>query len=298
MRDRIMSVTGKSDMVALVKPIREITRPEDADQRTRYEIELLELFRGSAGRTGGHTLVLAGAGSETPELTPDSCYLVFLVSGVGGQSLPQEGETEWHLVTLSEPVPVPPESRAAYVSNMKAYLAVEADELHPGEMKKHILRMLDTGIEFFQFDAALEAQYVQDWSSSELDQLIVAVRGTDARPPLTGITRETVTIVIVCKADIEKIRDLARRMLSDGYTDDVYWGLYMRKDSSADSAVLELLADSDLTVRTEAIRLAGLLRRSAMLDSVEEQIGILPDDEAKARLLNAVEEARALVDRD
>ncbi len=296
MVDRIIPIIENSKVVALVTPSKEQTDSTGQAKVLQISIEFREVLRGATGDAASHSLVVPVSGKGTPHLEPGSTYLLFLVSS---KEPLDDSSVSWELVAMSEPVLVPDELRSAYLSNMKDYLAIEAEKPDSEGMKNHIFRMLESGINFFQYDAALEAQDIEGWSSDEIDQLIAAVRGTSEHPTMTDLTHEAVTYVIVSKGTRIQLLPYAREELLAGNGDDIYYGLRTHDSASSDSIILEFMVDADIRVRTEAIRLAGLLRRSAMLDAVEEQTKTgAEDDETKARLLNAVDEARALVDRD
>lgn len=295
MLGRIMSTIGESDVVALARSPRVVSEPQSESDAFRFEIEFVKVWRGTIDGTASHILVVPVAGRDTPLLSPDAVYLLFL------ESLePSQPESkEWGLVDLSAPIIVPDAQRATYISNMDEYVEVEGEKSDAPRMKDHFLRMLNSAIGFFERDAGIEARDIEDWSPEEVDRLIAIAHRDDERGPLTGLAREKATILTIIYGHRQQVLPYVREELPIGNTGDVYWGLTNIEPAAAGSIVLELLGDSDLTVRIEAIKLAGLLRRTDMLDSVEEQAQSLPeDDETKARLLNAVEEARALVDRD
>ncbi|MCK4460349.1 MAG: hypothetical protein KAW46_01010 [candidate division Zixibacteria bacterium] len=295
MLGRIISIVGESDVVALARSRRVVSEPQSESDAFRFEIEFLNVLRGTIDGAASHILMVRLVGRDTPLLSPDSVYLVFLES----LEPSQPASREWGLVEMSAPILVHGEQRATYISNMNEYVALEAEKSDTQRLKDHLLRMLNSRIGFFERDAGLEARDIEDWSPDEIDQLIAIARRDDERGPLAGLAREKVTIVIIRNGNRQQVLPYVREELLAGNTSDAFWGFTTIEPAGADSIVLEFLADADVRVRTEAIRLAGLLRRGSILDAVEEQTKIGPDDdETKARLLRAIDEARALVDRD
>lgn len=290
MIERILSIMKRSEATVLMRAGEQVAEPSGNQNLLRYEIEVPGIFHGSSDSWTGQYLVVEEEGIDTFQPSPGQSYLVFLVYNEDGQRC---------LAPLAPIVPVPDSMRVKYSEWMRDYAALAVSDPAAPPIKDHIFNMLTTGVEFFQLDGALEAQFVENWRVAEIQRLIEIVRGDNTGRPLEGRTREIVTCVIVGKGEASQVKAFARQEMLAGCTDNVYWGLHVGRPTFGDSLLSDYLSDYDVEVRIQAIRLAGLLRRADALDLVENRVRLEePDEINETRILEAIAKARDIVDRD
>src|SRR6185503_18260375 len=89
----------------------------------------------------------------------------------------------------------------------------------------------------------------------------------------SDVTRENLVVVITMHATPPKIAAFARAEMPRGGVDGFYAGFMNRTDEAAGTVLRDLLNDSNVDIKTAALRLAGLLRRQDVLDAFEKQAG-------------------------
>lgn len=290
MHERILSIHDRTDavIIATVRQMRE--QPPAKVETTEYDIDLQKAFFGTIPTKEGMVLAIEDRGTETFLPEPDEDYLLFLKS---------VGEGTWTLVDLAPAVPVSESDRSAINEAMEGYAAIKAGSDEAPELKDHITRLLKTGVDFLQLDAAIEGQYVENWTAEDIDTLISIIQAESSDADLTGLARETITAVIIGRGSAGQVTPFARKELLQGYTDNIYWGLEVHRPGFGLQMIQGLLNDSDISVQVEAIRLAGLMRLTDKLDKAESRIdqGHYSDAD-RSRIEAAIKEARVLVNRD
>lgn len=290
MHERILSVHDRTDAVVIATIRQKRKQPPTRVETLEYDIDLQKTFYGTMPTDKGAVLAVEDEGTETFLPESDEDYLLFLKSA---------GKGRWTLVESAPAVPVSDSDRSSITEAMEGYAAIKKGSDEAPELRDHITRLLKTGVDFLQLDAAIEGQYVENWAAEEIDTLISIVQAESSDADLTGLARETITAVIIARGSAGQVAPFVRKELLLGHTDNVYWGLEVHKPVFGLQMIQDLLNDRDISVQVEAIRLAGLLRLSDKLDEARRRVdqGRYSDDD-RAQIEPAIKEARVLVDRD
>ena len=285
-----MNAIRKSEIVAVGTVYHSETTTVNGHEFLRLKIEPVKFFKGNMASQRTLTVDVRTAGKETPQIEVSKEYLFFLrpSDSTGSTGRP------WQLVDLTRPVEIAAQQRDIFSSCLRDSVRLASQTASDAELKQFLIRMLKSGVSFFQSDASRFALTVTDWSDVEIEELVAILAGKSSRE-LHGINeRENVTTLVVQYGAVKRVTTFARLELKKGNSDPIYYGLYKRAGPDVDATLWGLLRDPDIEVSIQALRVAGLLRRADILDSFEKELGRDPD----TRILAALGAARTLVGRD
>lgn len=250
----------------------------------RVGASVTEVIKGpsSSGSTIAIDIVIEG--KETPRLQLGAEYLFFLRAN---------GSVAWRLLDLTRPVSIRVEERERFVENLRRAARLATSPASEAELKRHYLDMLRSGVPFFVTDAAKACSAIPSWSDGELQQLIAILNGDGVTERPQGNDHDHLAAVVVQHGSVALATRFARQELKDGHGDPVYFGLMKRRGATVEAILAELLRDQDEAIRSEALRVAGLLRRQDLLDQFERQ-----DASGETWVRQALQQARALAIRD
>jgi len=292
MQDFITNVIRKSEIVVVstVSHTEEVT--VGGQEFVRVRTEVAEYFKGGSAGPRALTVDVWTAGKETPQIATEQEYLFFLRAPEGTKPQPAG---PWHLTELTRPIAVPAKERDSFLRCLRESVKVAAANPTEPALKQHIIRMLQSGVHFFQSDASRVAVNISDWRDDEIGLLIAILSGEEGGPTISGSNeRDNLITVVVQHGTPARVTTFAREQMKNADSEAIYFGLFKRRDMAVDPIIWELLKDADPAVRSEALRVVGLLRRADILDVFEKQYR----PSAKDDLRGAIERARALVARD
>lgn len=279
MRGKIFYMMQQADLTALCAVV---GRAED-DATIVVDAIARAVFVGSTSVGERITFTLAAVGRETPRIDVGRLYLLLLRMHGAYASL----------VDATEPLPVDESQVPAVSSILRAFACVAVRPDEPG-LRACLVQALRADVGFLRIDAARTVADCLDWPDRDLDALAARLTGEDGASPLAGDAADEVLIALVGRAPAARAAAFARARLERGDVDPVYYGLLIRADAVTNTILRDLLADPDLAVQTGALRVAGLLGASELVDAFQIAPGT-PDEPARRA---AVAEARALLERD
>jgi hypothetical protein len=242
-----------------------------------------EVFKGSERpRTINYDVEFAN--KETPQTKEGKTYILFLKKGKDGRRL---------LEDMSRPLGVLPDKQDTYFQLIREYVAVAGDA-GKKNLKAHLLKSLESGIPFFQEDAAKTALLLEDWMPTEIERIKAILTPAPGRATPAGNVRDNLVALVISQGTATAALAQARIEFKQDNPDAVYYGLNRRKGPDVEQMLATFLKDADPAVRLGALRVAGLLRKGDVLDKFEEQNAKVMDEKTRS----ALAEARKLVLRD
>jgi hypothetical protein len=185
------------------------------------------------------------------------------------------------------------EERERFIDNLRRAARLASTTASETELKRHYVDMLRSGVRFFVTDAAKACSTIPSWSDGELQQLIAILSGDGVTERPQGNDHDHLAAVVVQHGSVALATQFARQELKDGHGDPVYFGLMKRRGPTVDAILAALLRDQDEAIRSEALRVAGLLRKKDLLDQFEKQ-----EASGETWVRQALQQARALAIRD
>jgi hypothetical protein len=284
MYDTVLNVVRKAHIVAFAR-IEKTSRVNVAGTEfLRVETRPTEVLKGGPERNS-YVIDIHFAGKETPALEENEEYLFILRPFDSGS--PGRLRT----VEMTQPRRVSTTVRAKFIEYLRKYVALASGTPNDGEIKQLIMEMLRSNIVFFESDAAMTADSVSHWTTHELEELAALIE--ERKEELPAEARKNLIAVVVRAAEPGFLQDFVAKQIVAGATEAIYYGLVNRSARDHVPVVRELFESSNPTVRLGAVRLAGLLRNGAMLDSFERQLGTAPEPTMR----QAIAEARKLAKR-
>jgi hypothetical protein len=264
---------------------------KDGKELFHVEVQPLETLKGAISGPEYFSIEIPSAGKETPSLEKGCGYLFFL-KAVEGASKERGGM--WQIVPGDAPALVEEKEKKAFLKYARASVKIWSSNATPQEIKDHLLRMLNSGVTFFQSDAAREALEIGNWDGSELAYMIELLEGKRNIPFENPLDREYLTTLVVSQGQPDILLPFIREQFMKGVSDAVYFGFSRRDDKVAETVLDTLFQDTEYRVQANALRTAGLLRREDLIDRFEKHYIQHPSVE----ITKAIAEARELVKRD
>ena len=291
MFETIRNAVRNADLVVYGKVTIAAANKIDGQDFLYVGVQPVAAMKGRSGLPDLVNIETPSFGMETPFMEIGDKYLFFLVTRDNEDA---KNRPVWDLLPGVPPVLVQEKEKEAFLACARTSVEfVEMSATGP-QLKQHFLQMLDSGVSFFQSDASREALQVSDWSSADLALMMQLLVG-ERKVTISGtVERENLITVIVWQGQPDQILTFVRGQVVAGNTDPIYFGLSRRTDSVVDDILNGLLADPETQVRNGGIRIAGLLRRADIIDSVERR----NIDPVIPEISMAIKQARLLVNRD
>jgi hypothetical protein len=280
----IIDAIRKSDTVAIVEALETQQAAGGEQGYLRVTARLVDVVKGRHSRGSTIVIDIVNEGRETPRIQVGGEYLFFLRG---------DGSGTGRVLDLTRPVSIRPEERERFVENVGRAARIASSTPSDAELKRHYLELLRSRVGFFVTDAAKACSTISSWSDGELQQLIAIVNADDAAERPQANDHDHLAAVIVQHGSAPLATRFAREELKEGHGDAVYFGLMKRTGQTADAILAELLRDMDESVRREALRVAGLLRKKDLLDQFERD-----QPEGQPWVQQALQQARTLAVRD
>jgi hypothetical protein len=280
----LMKIIGESNAVAFVR----LGPPAKAVLQGRPYVkvgaEVIENLRGLKPGAGRIDLMVpetqaAGLGEPGREA------VVFLRT---------EGAA-YRLTKFSEPLDVPADGREPFLKLVRDAVAAAQPMAGGAARRQHVLNALQSGFEVLQQDASRTALDMKGFTEPEIEALVALVQGDERRPPVKGLTRDNLLAAIFRLAAPARASSFGRRMLEEGAHREIYLGLAERDPKEAEGIVKGFLDDPDEKVRLAGLLVAGLLRRTDLLDAYEARY---PEGQAPPPVRSALEKAREFAARE
>ncbi len=289
MFNTLVNIINQSDTIlaASVRTADPVT--VDGEKFVRAQAEVREVFKPAAGVDKAIAYDVVFANKETPQTTIDKTYILLLRKGKDGKEAGR-----YFLVDLSSPIGVPEERKDAYFQLVRDYVAAAQAAPEKHALEPHLLKVMHCGIPFFQEDAAKTSLLLPDWKPDQIAKVVDILGGAGRAAPPNGNERDNLVALVIGQGDRTQATAQGRRELLAGNADAVYYGLTRRMAPDTDGILQDFLKDDERRARLGAIRVAGLLRKTEILDNFEHQNAERIDGET----LTALAEARKLVKRD
>ncbi len=289
MLDVLIKIIPRSDEVlaGVVRGNQPVT--VEGEKFVRAQADVVEVFKSGPERPKTIAVDVKDHANETARTTEGETYVFFLRRGIDGKEAGRR-----FLVDLSRPLRVPAEKRGVYFELIRDYVTIAAADPAKRDLKGHVLKVLRSGIPFFHEDAARTANLVKDWSPAELEKIreILAPKGREIAA--TGIERDNLVALVLMQGTATQALAQSRLEFKQGNPDGVFYGLSMRTGPDVDALLKSFFEEADPAVRLGGLRLAGLLKKTVLLDQFEQKNGQTMDEKTRS----ALSEARKLVLRD
>lgn len=248
---------------------------------------VIRLFKGEAA--GPFALRVEVRGKDTQRFDTEGGWLLFLTRDPSAASA-------WRMTDLTSATPVAREQSRTLAAGMDAYaaLAVGPGRSDQAALKAHVMAMLATPLPLLRKDASSEALSIDDWTAAEIDAVIALVRDAEPATRFEGAARANVTTLVMMQADSPRAVAFGVNALAAGDVEAVYSGLRDREKPGLDEILQGLTASREPTARAEAIRLAGMLRDTVLLNRLALDRSV----SGNSVLAGALAEARGLAARD
>jgi hypothetical protein len=284
MYDTLLNVVHKANVVAFARVEKTGRVNVAGTEFLRVEAKPTEVLKGGPARNS-YVIDIHFAGKETPALEENEEYLFIL------RPFDSDSPGRLRTVEMTQPRRVSSTVRAKFAENLRKYVGLASRTPTDGEIKQLIMEMLRSNIAFFESDAAMTADGVSHWTTRELEELAALIE--ERKEELPAEARENLIAVIARAAEPGFLEDFMAKQIVAGATEAIYYGLVNRPAPDHVAVVRKLFESGNASVRLGAVRLAGLLRDGAMLDSFERQIGAAP----QPTMRQAIAEARKLAKR-
>lgn len=265
MLSHLLPIVRKADVIVAVTAAAQ--NPVPGERFNRAEATVEEVFKLPAGEAAPKQISydLPVQGNETPQAVPGRHYILFLRRGVAGREAGRH-----FLVDLSSQLRYTDENREPYFRLVRQYIAVANEDPSSPKVREHLLAVMQSRLPFFEDDAAKTAPTATGWTAAEIEVVIrdVLTGKNHSRVPREN-ERDNLVALVVGFGTVAQAVDQSRRELEAGNPDAVYYGLSKRNDAERADVVRKLLGDQSHPVRLAALRVAGLLRLTPLLDEYE-----------------------------
>jgi hypothetical protein len=294
MLELLTTATRNSDAVVVLQVRQSYIVPVEDVEYLRVIGSVEAFFKGTFKKFATVEVDIPEVGSETPQADTGASYVFFLTA----KTTPAFGVERWSLLSTADTVlvPEPGDARKLFLVGMQNVVTAANSNQSDSTLKSYILGTLGSPIALFREDAARMSLGITGWAATEID-VVGRFLADNERNAIPQMERGNWVALVAREAPPGAVLLMARSELAADDSDPLYFGLAERQDDAAQGILVELLRTPNSSLQERALRVAGLLRRTDIIDGFEQELRRNPQADVN-EFRRALENARELADRD